>query len=100
VARRSHLNQKTVWNYCYSPVCNPTLNNMEAIAGALQVSPYRFLLAESFTHNTVPGAVIERIIESLNKLNEHEAGHVAELVGLLVRQKGNREGINASSTSK
>jgi len=73
---------------------------MEAIADALKVSPYRFLLAESFTYNTVPGAPIERIIGDLNKLNEREVGHVVELVDLLANQKGDREGIHTDSPAK
>jgi len=70
----------------WAGICNPTLNNVEAIAAAFEISPFRFLLAESFQQNNVSGAAIERIIDNLDKLNEREIEHVVALVDLLASQ--------------
>lgn len=88
-ARRSQINQKTIWNYCYSPTCNPTLNNVEAIADAFKIAPYRFLLAESFTHNASQIDIIEQIIGNIRKLSEREIEHISELVELLASKAVN-----------
>ena len=85
-AKKSGIDQKTVWNYTQPDRCNPTIKKIDLLAKALKVHP-SLLMIESAFQEGVPDHRTAELLHRILKLSPAARRQVGEFIEMWEKPK-------------